>query len=279
MTVPRLRAWSSALASALVCGCFGSPSPLAPGLKGTVGLPHQGVLTEAVELPVSGSGFRRYRPYGSRNYGTQPLVDAIVRASQAVEREMPSGPPLVVGDLSARWGGRISGHSSHRSGRDVDLLFFMTTLESIAITSPGFIHVGADGLSRLPDGRYIAFDIHRNWLIARALLTDPAIDVEWLFVSRNVEAYLIDHARSLGEPAELLLMAERVFHQPRDSANHDDHFHLRIACSPEERVLGCEGGGPAWPWLRTRTAPKLADSWIFSDNDDALPSSAESPLD
>ena len=37
--------------------------------------------------------------------------------------------------------------------------------------------------------------------------------------------------------------------QPGDSAPHDDHFHVRVACTPAERVLGCQDGGPLWPWL------------------------------
>ena len=30
---------------------------------------------------------------------------------------------------------------------------------------------------------------------------------------------------------------------------HDDHLHVRIACSPEEIQAGCSGGGPYWEWL------------------------------
>ncbi len=34
-----------------------------------------------------------------------------------------------------------------------------------------------------------------------------------------------------------------------DSGSHDDHLHLRVACTPGEAVAGCLGGGPYWPWL------------------------------
>jgi penicillin-insensitive murein endopeptidase len=37
--------------------------------------------------------------------------------------------------------------------------------------------------------------------------------------------------------------------QPGDSLPHDDHLHLRIACSPDEIQSGCSGGGPYWEWL------------------------------
>jgi penicillin-insensitive murein endopeptidase len=229
---------------------------LAPGLQGSIGLPSQGVLTHAEELPAAGPGFVRFRPYGDRNFGTLGLVSAIVRAAAKVQAEADHSPPLVVGDLSTRFGGKISRHASHRSGRDVDLLFYTTTLNQTPIKSQGFVHFGADSLARLPDGRYVALDIRRQWLLTRALLTDSNVDVLWMFVSRDVEAYLIDYAKSIGEPAELVLKAARILHQPRDSANHDDHLHLRVACNALERVAGCEGGGPTWPWL---SAPSLFD--------------------
>jgi penicillin-insensitive murein endopeptidase len=254
-------------------GCLGTPTPLAPGVRGSVGLPYHGVLTEPVELPIRGTGFQRYRPYGERNYGTHALVTAISRAASRVQSEAADSPPLVVGDLSAKWGGKVSGHASHRTGRDVDLLFYATTLAGTPIRSPGFIHFGADTLARTAEGNYVALDIRRQWLLVRALLEDPAIDVLWMFVSRDVEAYLIAHARSLGEPLDLVLKAERVLHQPRDSANHDDHIHLRIGCTEAERVAGCSAGGPAWPWI---SQPIMPETQAFLPWD--LEPIAEEPL-
>ena len=54
-----------------------------------------------------------------------------------------------------------------------------------------------------------------------------------------LEALLIEHARAAGEPAQLVWQAQNVLHQPGDSAPHDDHFHLRIACSDPEAAAGC----------------------------------------
>jgi penicillin-insensitive murein endopeptidase len=62
----------------------------------------------------------------------------------------------------------------------------------------------------------------------------------------------MDYARARGEPLELQHRAQTVMLQPGDSLPHDDHLHVRIACSPEETPSGCSGGGPYWEWL-----PKL----------------------
>jgi len=243
----RSRLWLTALLCST--GCFGSPTPLAPQLQGSVGLPHQGTLTEAVLLPVRGPGFQRYRPHSPRYYGTEGLVRALTRLGQRLEAQFPGGPPLVIGDLSARRGGRISGHSSHRSGRDVDLLYFATTLEGRPVTTPGFVHFGPDGLARPPGGGFLRFDPARNWAVVRHLLTDPDTDVVWMFASRDIEKLLLSEGLARGEPPELLFRAAQVLHEPRDSANHDDHFHVRIGCTETEQLAGCSSGGPLWPWL------------------------------
>jgi len=248
--------------SLLVSGCFGMPTPLAPGLEGSVGLPYAGTLTDAEELPVHGEGFERYRPWGLRNYGTPELVQAIMREARQVAAEEPGGPPLLVGDLSARSGGRISGHHSHRSGRDVDLLYFSTTPSGVPVAAPGFVHYGPDGLAASPEGGYVRLDVARQWALFRAWLTDPSVEILWMFVSRDVESLIIDHARALNEPAELIWRAEQVLHQPRDSANHDDHVHIRIACTAQQRVRGCETGGPAWPWMAD--APTLGNDELLT---------------
>jgi len=238
------------LAALLVSGCFNTPTPLAPGLRGTVGVPNRGVLTESAELPVRGPGFVRYRPQSTHYFGRPRLVHALESAAASVARLAPGGAPLSIGDLSAKTGGRIPGHDSHRSGRDVDLLFLVTTPAGASVPSPGFVRFEGDGLARVPDSpEYVRLDVDRQWLLLRSLLTSPDIGVQFMFVCREIEALLIDHARALGEPDSLVWQAETVMLEPSDSLRHDDHVHLRIACSPEEAVAGCSGGGPRWQWL------------------------------
>jgi len=188
----------------------------------------------------------------------------IETVAATVAERAPGGPPLVVGDLSAQAGGKIERHHSHRTGRDVDLLWFVTTLDGAPVKSPGFVRVGSDGLASLPDTEeYVRLDVPREWVLFKALLLDDARAVQWLFVSRDVEALLVDYARSRGESPELVWRAEAVMLQPGDSASHDDHVHVRIACSGEQSVHGCLGGGPHWQWLRPlpELGP-LAPTWF-----------------
>jgi penicillin-insensitive murein endopeptidase len=243
----------SVTGAALLClstGCFGSTTPLSPGLRGSVGLPHLGVQTHAVELPVRGEGFERYRQRDPNHWAQPRLVAALTRIAAKLQAEDPTAPPLVFGDLSAPHGGKIPRHMSHRTGRDVDLLWYVTTPSGAPVRNPGFVRVGSDGLAPLYDtGAYLRLDVERQWRLIKELMVSDEIGVQFLFVSTDVEALLIDYAIAKGEDPILVWRAATVMLQPGDSAPHDDHLHLRIACSPEEMIQGCEGGGPYWPWL------------------------------
>jgi len=230
-------------------GCFSAPTPLAPGLGGSVGMPNSGVQTGAVELPERGAGFERYRPKGQNHWGRPRLVSAITRIAAEIATELPGGV-LTIGDLGAKRGGQIPGHASHRSGRDVDLLFYALTPAGAPVPSPGFVRYEADGLAVVQGSEdYVRLDVAREWLLVKKLVTDSEIGVQFLFISRPLEALLMDYARARGEPLELQYRAQTVMLQPGDSLPHDDHLHLRIACSPEETQAGCSGGGPYWEWL------------------------------
>ena len=279
---PRARQLAALFCAALPLGCLSTPSPLAPAFRGTVGSPNLGVQTDAVELPVAGPGFVRYRPQGAHHFGRPRLVAALTRIAKELQAADPGGPPLVIGDLSARSGGKIDGHQSHRSGRDVDLIYQYRTPSGARVTAPGFIHVDADGLARNPsDGHILRFDVEQEWRLVKALVEAPEMGVQFMFASRNVEALLVDYALARGEPLELVLRAQSVMWQPVDSLPHDDHIHLRIACSVEETSSGCTGGGPYWEWLPSLPAPVPLDDQrlaLYVADDPPLPSLLEAPL-
>lgn len=272
MSLPRSSGFAVAAASLALVGCFSSPTPLAPGLGGSVGTPSSGVLTGGAPLPRAGLGFRLYRPYTNIVWGNPRLVAALTHAAAVVERTLPGGAPLVIGDLSAERGGKIPRHHSHRTGRDADLLFYVTTPSGAPVQNPGFIRFDADGLAELEDGSFLRLDVPREWLLIKTLLSSSP-DVQWLFCSRAIEALIIDYARARGEEPALVWHAETVLLQPGDSLAHDDHLHFRLSCSPEDAVRGCDSGGPHWDWL-----PSLP-SLEALDDDTLAAIAADDPLE
>jgi penicillin-insensitive murein endopeptidase len=238
----------------VVAGCGHAPSPLAPTLAGSIGLPHRGCLTGPVLLAPDGAGHRWLRD-DDRHWAIPRFAGAIERAASAVASARP-GATLLVGDLSRQAGGQLLPHLSHRTGRDADLLLYVTTLDGAPVDSPGFVHFGADGLAwDEAHRRFLRLDVEREWLLVKALLEDDDARVEW--------------ARARGEPAETVLRAERVMLQPTPGGPHDDHVHVRTACSPDEAAHGCEPSGPLREWL---DAPPLAPTPATLATNEADPS-------
>ena len=254
------------LCAAVSAGCWSAPTPLAPSLRGSVGVPHKGVLTGAAKLPENGAGYKRLRN-DKIQYGNPRLVAAIERAAKRVKELRPDGAPLVIADLSAENGGKIPRHRSHRSGRDADLLFYVRTPDGRSVENTGFFRFKADGIALVDKQKkqFVMIDLDRTWIMVQAFTEDSEAMMQWLFVARWLEALLVEHALAIGAPEEVIRRAQYLLRQPGDSAAHDDHFHIRIACSPGEAVAGCRGGGYHWSWLPKPPAPKaLSDDALIA---------------
>ena len=204
-----------------------------------------------MRLPDHGPGFVRARPGEGTNYAIPRLVRAIQGAAASVVESFPGGPPLRVGDLSYRAGGRHPRHRSHRTGRDVDIIFYATGADGEPIQGRGWVAYDLHGIGREPQehgGQPMFLDVPRNWHLVRTLLLDKKAQVQWIFCSAGVKARLLEHAIAYEPIRELVFRAAWVLHEPSRSSPHDDHFHVRIACGARQRALGCIDRGPLWPW-------------------------------
>ncbi len=171
----------------------------------------------------------RFLPGRTLHHGTEELVGLLERVGRVMRRRFQV--PITVGDLSAACGGRVVRHHSHQSGRDADVAFFMRELRANNAlgdpAQPGD-YVSFDALGVSVDRRY-AFDTARNWALVEALLTDPQVIVERLFVARAQRAALLRYARTRTR-ADVYARAQWALHQPAHASVHDNHFHVRIAC-------------------------------------------------
>jgi penicillin-insensitive murein DD-endopeptidase len=261
--------WAGSLL--LLGGCLAFPAREATSL----GRANRGVLLHGVALsaaPAPDAGYVLARPADDTRWGTPTMVAMLERAARAVRSAYPGGTPLRIGDVSARFGGNHTRHGSHQSGRDVDVLFFLTTAAGEALSSSGFYAFDRRGVSaaaRQPGAPLASFDTARNWAFVRALLADPEALVQWIFCADGVKARLLAHAAGAEPDRELVVRAAWVLHEPSYGSPHDDHFHIRIACSARDRALGCVDDGPTWPWLRNEHEKPLVPAG-GADDDDAL---------
>jgi hypothetical protein len=189
----------------------------------SVGRPSNGKLVSASRLP-NDAAYTIRRP--SRAYGTNYTVFHIRRVARLVRQRFPKIHKLAVGDISAQSGGRITMHSSHQSGRDVDLGFYFKRRppgypESFVAASERNLSFGA------------------TWLMLETLAAtaDSPSGVERMFISYETQKLLYDLARKNGVSARTL---ERLFQYPngrgaatgliRHEPYHNDHVHVRFKC-------------------------------------------------
>ena len=241
------------LIGALALGGCGL-APLPRGAE-SYGSTNDGVLLSASGLPARGAGFVRAKPGDDTRFGARVLIGLLTRAARAVQVTYPGTAPLYVGDLSAPHGGKHGKHGSHRTGRDVDLLFYLADGAGHSLRGSGFYAFDERGVGYVAEGPspvsgIAFFDVARNWALVRALLLDDEAPVQWIFCADGIKARLLAYARAHEPDPEILLRATYVVHQPSKGNPHRDHFHVRIACTAEERALGCVDMGPTWPWLR-----------------------------
>lgn len=237
----------------------GLPLPITPRRHLFLGTPHDGSLSigtvtdgwlyAGAQLPLDGQHHRVTTTQRQRgtNFGTQELVGAVERAAAAVAKRFP-GAVLQVGNMAKGGGGDIPWSVSHNNGRDVDLAFYLLAPDGSQPALDDLVRLDAAGRPAdlpLP----LRFDPARNWALMKALLTDPTIEPQYVFVANPLKAMMLQHAKGRGESKALLAKADVVLRQPVGALPHDDHFHLRIHCPRSNVAEGCVDSGRVRPGL------------------------------
>jgi murein endopeptidase len=166
-----------------------------------VGKPFAGHLVDGVQLPAEGRDFWTYdwglraspnRPW--RRWGTDRLVQVVLKVAREHRAAHPHAPRMAVGDLSRRYGGDFGprfgyiGHASHQNGLDVDVYY-----------------PRADGRERAArDASQIDRRLSQE-LVDRFLAAGAAT----IFVGPNT--------RLIGPPGVVVPLT-----------NHDNHLHVRL---------------------------------------------------
>jgi len=210
----------------------------------SVGKPNNGYLVDGARLPDHGEGYTTRELWLVRDnrYATDEVIDLVTGVARRMAAQIKD-VKIVIADLSSRGGGgAYDFHRSHQSGRDVDFLYYMRDADGKPFEPDAMHQFDARGHAR--DGSGLVVDVPRTWLLVKELLAAPEAPVQYIFIYEPLALRLLDHARATGEPDELVAKARRVLRQPGDSARHDDHMHVRVYCSPEDRAYGCIDIGP-----------------------------------
>ncbi|MEZ4297247.1 MAG: penicillin-insensitive murein endopeptidase [Polyangiaceae bacterium] len=198
----------------------------------SIGAPNRGKLSGAIKLHKSKGLKLRDR---AQAWGTPDLVKLLQRAAGKVRKKYPKSV-MLVGDLSKKSGGPLTGHNSHQSGRDADVGFYVANSKGKPAAMTRFVAFEGDGSSEKVS--WAQFDDARNWALVEALLTDKDTTVRYIFVSNPLRTRMLAYAKKQKVAKDLYTKAAYAMLSPRDADVHDDHFHVRISC-PEAMKSVC----------------------------------------
>ena len=210
---------------------FGRKLTPFPGPPRPIGSYADGCLAGAVPLPITGPSWQVMRLSRDRNWGTPRLVSFIERLGDNAKKAGWNG--LLIGDMSQPRGGpMISGHASHQIGLDVDIWF--TPMPDHVLTREEREFDGAVSMvaSDLTDVDAKVWD-PTHMAVVRAAAQDPM--VTRIFVNAAIKKQMCGEA---GSDRDWLAKV-------RPWWGHAEHFHVRIACPPDDRACKPQPPVPA----------------------------------
>jgi LysM repeat protein len=186
----------------------------------SVGKPNRGKLVRGVQLPDNPRLYTRRSP--ETLFGTSHTIAHLQQAIAVWRRDSGYEGQLVVSAISRQGGGRFPPHSSHQTGRDVDI-----RLPVVA----GLDHTSAKNSNEV--------DWDASWALVRALVDTG--QVQYVFLEHARQKRLYSAARRAGVTSAQL----RRFIQYPNAANtnngvvrhaegHTAHIHVRFTCGPGE---------------------------------------------
>jgi penicillin-insensitive murein endopeptidase len=201
------------------------------GDTGVVGCTDQR-LQDGIELSQLPLFYTLTQP--DHSWASAEMASAIVDASRHLRWLMPGADPLTIGDISARHGGFLNGHKSHRGGIDADVGIY----HQIPAAGGGLVSGWQDprGFATPGPGQ---FDVEANWSLIQAFLDTGKVDM--ILLDRGHIAALRAYALRAGlltdEEAEAMFPSEGSRNSwastgiVRHAPNHTDHIHVRVLCA------------------------------------------------
>jgi len=190
----------------------------------SLGSPRDGALLAPTQLPNA-------RDYLIRDentaWGTENTLEHLRTAIRSVRRRHPALHRLVIGDLSTQRGGPLPGHTSHQSGRDVDVGLWSRGRPEYAAPTD-FVEANRDNLDRRATYDLIA---------AFAATRDDPTGVELIVLDYGLQRLLRRSAAARGVEEATLEALFQYPHGPtsrhglvRHKPAHRDHMHVRFRC-------------------------------------------------
>lgn len=198
-----------------------------PGAVG-IGPPQAGRLVNGVLLPPSPYYVLRLPP---SSYGTTHAIEVFRRGLVRFEARSEYPRPLILGSMSAKHGGPLTGHRSHQSGRDIDIRLPLDT------KYPDWFPVEPKRVDWLATWQLISAMAETKQVVA--IFLDYALQKELAAAAKASGATDEERSAFIQWPRGAKAHRGLVRHSP----GHEGHLHIRFECGDYE--IECVTAGEA----------------------------------
>ncbi len=181
----------------------------------SVGKPNRGRIQNGVQLPET--EFYTLRD-PERSYGSSHAVKVVHDAIAAFRVETGYEGEIKIADMSKRGGGRLRPHSSHQSGRDID------------------IRLPRRPKASKKDNSISAIDWDLSWALVKAFIDSG--EIEYIFLETSRQKVLRNAAKRAGaSTAEITKAIQYPSTRGtnkglvRHAKGHRIHIHVRVKCA------------------------------------------------
>lgn len=189
-------------------------------LDQAIGFYSEGSLLNASHLNDEGEGFIKLFRERDRAWGTNELVTLIADTAQMMKEAYPDTEHLQIGDLGQKTGGKITRHSSHQNGLDVDIVYYRENHQEQGLNeTDGFVEQFVVNGKLTPN-----FDLERNWALIKSLGHNPKVGR--MFVDPVIKKSLCAYAKAEKD----FLDHTEALRKVRPLTGHADHVHVRLNC-------------------------------------------------
>lgn len=180
-------------------------------------------------------------PSRERFYGTWEMIDTVEKISNYMRQSVLPGYTMAIGDISQKSGGQLVGsaHKSHQNGLDADIAYPMANTHELSFTD--LVTSGRVSQALRLKETFQLFEYAQKNLR----------NVDRIFVDVKIKKALCDMSSQQGMIASG--RATEVLRRLRPADGHDNHFHLRIRCSPQQprcRMMAEPAAGTGCETLR-----------------------------
>ncbi len=189
----------------------------------SIGFYSSGSINDSTSIDQYNGHFEKLFRSRKRLYATDYLLDFVSEFTDRFFALNPEIEKFQIGDISAVRGGKVSRHTSHQNGLDIDIVYLRVNKKGQSLDNPewGEYFVKGGVVSK-------NFDTQKNWELFKSIVERGSVGR--IFVDGAIKKKFCKLYGSSPNGLE-----KETLRRLRPAKYHLTHFHLRLKCHPSHK--------------------------------------------